>query len=275
MRNMPWVFAFGTALAFGGCVSRPPAVKEIRSPSGLPLRIELGEEEERDTIDAESLKQRMVEYRSTAATQPTRILSPLFHARGTTTGTFDPFVARNCPPQGNARSQHNQGQDRLKNRITEPEPADIDLSVTLEDFMRPGNDVTRFSNNRAVTIVAYLRSAQGTGAESCNCDVSDESLTDTHMNLVAGPLDARKPVIAEITPVWRLIHQHDGLEDWSSQAIIAKYEGKKVRITGWLFFDDFHIDEADNTDPGDHKGKKNWRRTCWEVHPVTSIELAQ
>ena len=46
-----------------------------------------------------------------------------------------------------------------------------------------------------------------------------------------------------------------------------------MKITGWLFFDDHHKLEADNTDLGDNKGKKNWRRTCWEIHPVTKIEL--
>src|SRR5207245_959852 len=161
----------------------------------------------------------------------------------------------------------------LKNRIEKPNAGDFDQSVTLAKMMKSGQDATRFSSNRAVTITAYVGDAFATGAETCNCGKKEEELTDTHIELRSGPLDFRKPVIAEITPVWRLMHAHTGLEDWSSASIIAKYKGHRVKITGWLFFDDFHKDEADNTDPGDHKPKKNWRRTCWEIHPVTSIEL--
>jgi hypothetical protein len=46
-----------------------------------------------------------------------------------------------------------------------------------------------------------------------------------------------------------------------------------VRITGWLFFDEAHLHEATNTDPNDNAGNKNWRSTCWEIHPITSIQV--
>jgi len=62
-------------------------------------------------------------------------------------------------------------------------------------------------------------------------------------------------------------------EDWSSQTIRNRYQGHRVRITGWLFFDDDHVTGAVNTDPHDTKGEQNWRATCWEIHPITSIEL--
>ena len=42
------------------------------------------------------------------------------------------------------------------------------------------------------------------------------------------------------------------------------------QIRGWLFLDQIHADEAENTTPG---RKKNWRATAWELHPVTSIEV--
>ncbi len=45
---------------------------------------------------------------------------------------------------------------------------------------------------------------------------------------------------------------------------------KKVRVTGWMFFDSDHNTEAENTNPG---GPKNWRATSWEVHPVTGFEV--
>jgi hypothetical protein len=71
------------------------------------------------------------------------------------------------------------------------------------------------------------------------------------------------------------VYKHFNQEDWSSSALHSKYQGHKVRITGWLFFDEMHVLEADNTDQGDQKGKANWRATCWEIHPITSIEIVQ
>jgi hypothetical protein len=82
---------------------------------------------------------------------------------------------------------------------------------------------------------------------------------------------ARRRVIAEITPVWRLIREHKSLGSWASSTIRSKYEGHKVHITGWLFFDDIHKDGAANSDPNDSKGEENWRATCWEIHPITKI----
>jgi hypothetical protein len=46
------------------------------------------------------------------------------------------------------------------------------------------------------------------------------------------------------------------------------FKGKSVEVTGWLTFDSMHVDAAENTNPG---GSRNWRATCWEIHPVTAI----
>jgi len=40
-------------------------------------------------------------------------------------------------------------------------------------------------------------------------------------------------------------------------------------FTGWMFFDDEHDDEAENTAP---TASNKWRATACEVHPVTAIE---
>ncbi len=51
---------------------------------------------------------------------------------------------------------------------------------------------------------------------------------------------------------------------------LCEIKGKCVAFTGFLFYDSIHADEAENTAPG---RKKNWRKTAWEVHPVTSYEV--
>jgi hypothetical protein len=35
-------------------------------------------------------------------------------------------------------------------------------------------------------------------------------------------------------------------------------------------FDFEHVHEAENTNPG---GVRNWRATCWEIHPVTGFKI--
>jgi len=248
-----------------------------RVPAAIETAVEVREDdadELDEEVDHSSLGARMAAFlnlpeESRFVTAAGDMLSE--NAPGTP--AFDPFKERDCPPEGSAKSKKNQNQNKLKNRARKPHAADLDDTVTFEALRQPGDDRDRWSTANAATIVCYVKKVQATGAETCNCGAKDKALTDTHFDLVADPSDAGLPVIAEITPVWRLIHKHFGQEDWSSAAIRNKYQGQKVRITGWLFFDEIHEHEANNTDPDDSVGKKNWRATAWEIHPITKIEL--
>ncbi len=74
----------------------------------------------------------------------------------------------------------------------------------------------------------------------------------------------RECVIVEVTPRFYAVHS-----DWMD---ITKLTGHIVRFEGWLFFDSEHKANAVNTNPGN---AKDWRATCWEIHPVTAIEIIQ
>ena len=238
----------------------------------VPVRTEDDEAEE--AVEASLLAGRMEAYLRLPPTL--RMLSVEPDLGPTTlTDTYDPFEERGCPPEGSAATSKTRNQNRLKNRVAKPHASNIDDEVTLDALRAPGQDHDRFSTAMAATIEGYCRSAMGTGAETCNCNETRTRLTDTHFEIASGPNDSGQPVIAEVTPVWRLIHKHYGQEDWSSSKLKAKYEGHRIRITGWLFFDEAHLHEADNTDQGDQHGKANWRATCWEIHPITSIDLVQ
>jgi hypothetical protein len=272
MIDRRWLLLVGfISLLCIGCQSRPPAIVDTVDETGFPVRIEVEEQEgeEEKSVDEATIQQRMDAYRrrKAAATRPTALMVEMQPA------DFDPFEDRNCPPEGSAASAAKIQQNILKNRIEMPTPGDFDPTVTLAKLRKSGNDRNRWSSGKAATITGYIKRVKASGKETCNCDKSARPLTDTHIDVATGPMDLAKPVIVEITPVMRAIHEHEGLEDWSSAAVRAKYEGHRVRISGWLFFDEAHLHEADNTDPGDHVGKKNWRRTCWEIHPVTNIEL--
>jgi len=63
--------------------------------------------------------------------------------------------------------------------------------------------------------------------------------------------------------------------DWSTKTLAdssstSGIKGKWVEISGWLLFDIMHVGEAENTNPGN---PKNWRATCWEIHPISSIRI--
>ena len=63
--------------------------------------------------------------------------------------------------------------------------------------------------------------------------------------------------------------------DWSTSNLKSTFKNKFVHIQGWLFYDASHNKEDFANDPNDNIGRKNWRATCWEVHPITSIEMAE
>lgn len=260
-------------LMFGGCRSGVGIREEI-APDGMPVRLEVAEEEAA-AIDPALVTTRLNAHRARRlrVAHPRPAGAAAIAPAGD--DSFDPFVERGCPPEGSATTERQERLNRLKNRMSEPTGADLDPEVTLEELRRPGDDRDRWSTGMAATIEGYVLDAKATGAESCNCHATERRLTDTHLDIAEDADDTRQPVIAEITPVWRLIHEHQGLENWSSKAVRDKYKGHRVRITGWLFFDEAHLYEADNTDPYDTRGKANWRATCWEIHPITDIQLLE
>src|SRR5262249_16421043 len=108
----------------------------------------------------------------------------------------------------------------------------------------------------------------------CRAAAVDER--DTHIVLTVsdtdlGPDPERQSVVAEVTPRTRIVHKNlTGQNDWTTPKLTTAIQGKWVEITGWLMFDFEHVSEAENTNPG---GGSNWRATCWEIHPVTSIKV--
>lgn len=182
-----------------------------------------------------------------------------------------PEVYRGCGLEGNAQHQRRRELNRLKNRVTAPNDSDIDSSVTLAAMLAPGDDRTRWSVTRAASITAFVIDVKPGGQETVNCGAEERAFRDTHIELVLqqGDTAKRQRVVVEVTPRWREFVAGQG-QNWSTEALRTSLEGRLVRFTGWLFFDDEHDDEAENTRPG---RPENWRATAWEIHPVTRIEV--
>lgn len=192
---------------------------------------------------------------------------------------------RGCPMQGSASSQCTQDQNRLKNRWRRaPSNNEINYEVTLAAVLQQGEDSDRWSNDDGAEITGYVASVDDTGGESCNCDSEAEGETDFHINVVTGSSvhsDCSR-MIVEITPRWQHINH------WTFDQVKQEIEHKWVTFRGWMFSDIYHMREALNTRRSDAfkcggkngpfncngtSGRKLWRRTIWELHPVTSYTV--
>jgi hypothetical protein len=176
-----------------------------------------------------------------------------------------------CRLAGTAKSAVGKALNRHKNRSTAPDEDQIDPEVSLAALLAPGNDENRFDQEKGARITAFVIDVQPGGkGETCNCGAKKVIDMDTHIELgLASGVPGIQRVIVEVTPRLRLAMKDQG-EDWSSQALSQKIKGKWVEVTGWLLFDSMHVDGAENTNPG---GDMNWRATCWEIHPLTSIKV--
>ncbi|MDE1878025.1 MAG: hypothetical protein KGI07_05775 [Thaumarchaeota archaeon] len=155
----------------------------------------------------------------------------------------------------------------LKNRSQAPTPAQVDKGITLAKLVAPSqNDSNKWSETKGATISGYLVDAHYGKKESCNCDSNNPNMMDIHVELVTDPAyakDKSKRFVAELT------RNFPNLRKWTPDTL-KPYFGKSITVTGWMFFDPDHKNDAENTSPG---GPHNWRATSWEIHPITSISM--
>ncbi len=198
---------------------------------------------------------------------------------------------RPCNPlTGDAVQQQAKDLNRFKNRSQPPSLFDFDPTVTIQKILAPGNDANpRFPMTKAATITGYVVKVQKGGIETCNCHATNPAKMDTHIDIVADPKYAvprfvkmtchgktiqkdtkeKYYMIVEVTPRVRGQQRAKGV-DWSSVTLKKQLTHHWVRFSGWLLFDDQHVREAENTNPGN---KCNWRATCTEIHPIFGIKV--
>jgi hypothetical protein len=176
-----------------------------------------------------------------------------------------------CKLEGTATSDPGKDLNRHKNRYNPPDEDKIDPEVSLAAMLAPGFDRTRFDQEKGGRISGFvIRVSPGGRGETCNCGAKTEEDMDTHIQVGLAPGVAEtEQVIVEVTPRARKLMKEQRV-DWSTAALRAKLEGRWVEFTGWMLFDVAHVKEAENTKPG---GPRNWRATCWEIHPVTGFKL--
>ena len=83
-----------------------------------------------------------------------------------------------CPKEGRNRKGNSlktelQLLNILKNRNSQPNPSEIDTSITLEKIMNSNDNPNLFKNSAGVVIEGYIFKAKDEEGESCNCYSSD------------------------------------------------------------------------------------------------------
>jgi hypothetical protein len=140
-------------------------------------------------------------------------------------------------------------------------------------LLAPGKDRGRFAETKGAEITGYVvKVEQGGHPETANCGNLTLALTDTHITVALGPTgDLTTTLVVEVTPWWRQEMKKQGIV-WDTETLSKTITGKNVKFRGWLMFDVDHIAEASNTRPTNGT-KTIWRRTVWEIHPVTAMEI--
>ena len=150
--------------------------------------------------------------------------------------------------------------DRLKNRKQKESYFDVNLDV--KSFLKGVDDRNSFSNNMYVSVTGYVVLVKYGGAETCECHSKEKDDEDYHIEIAETPGETNKikTMVCEITREVRCVNYEE----------LQKYKGHKVKIEGYLFFDEEHWQNAYNTNPN---GTNLWRGTCWEIHPVFAITI--
>jgi hypothetical protein len=214
-------------------------------------------------------------------------------------------------PEGTAQSQDARERNRMKNRwpvnlsLFAVEPLDTaaflkkvrEYDSRLQrqrrsELTAAQKDELDSYENQIVSLTGWLVLAYAGPPETTNC--ASPIFHDWHLEIFENPSDHAPqggdptPIICEITPrTERAIYRDNmriqslagffRLQDASYKA--TGHNAQKVRVTGYLLWDDDHNGSADVGSTVQWFSKNGfhhpWRSTAWEIHPVVKIEVIQ
>jgi len=142
---------------------------------------------------------------------------------------------------------------------------------------------------QVVSLTGYLVLAYAGPPESTNCGSVD--FHDWHLEIFEQPLDHPPqigdptPIICETTPRTQSALYRDNIRLVNLAAFMRRpdmeheptgHKAQKIRLTGYLLWDDDHNGTADIgtriASVSKNKYHHPWRSTAWEIHPVIKIE---
>jgi len=214
-------------------------------------------------------------------------------------------------PEGTAQSEDAKDRNRMKNRwpvdlsLFQVEPLDTagflkkvrEFDSRLQGQRRgeltaaQKDELDRYEN-KIVSLSGWLVFTYAGPPETTNC--ASANFHDWHLELFEHPSDHPPqvgdptPIICEITPRTEQRIYRDGVRIQSLTGFFRSpdvsyhatgHNACKVRVTGYLMWDDDHNGSADVGSTiqwfsanGFHHP---WRSTAWELHPVMKIEVLE
>lgn len=216
----------------------------------------------------------------------------------------------NCvnKPEGTARSPETNERNRLKSRspidLTGLDIRSFDTAGFLrhvsplepklggkrrKDLSFEDRKKLEPFEKQLVSLTGYVVLAYPGPPESTNCSSVD--FHDWHLEICEKPSDHPPqpgdptPIICEITPRTQTAIFKAGIRVQEMTAFFRRsdlsyestgHKAQRVRLTGYLLWDDEHNDVKDVGTSiktiGRSKYHNPWRSTAWEIHPVLKIE---
>jgi len=214
-------------------------------------------------------------------------------------------------PEGTTQSQDARERNRMKNRWT------VNLSLfpiealDTAGFLRKvleydsrlqskrrgeltaaQKDQLDSYENQIVSLTGWLVLAYAGPPETTNC--GNAVFHDWHLEIFESSSDHAPqvgdptPIICEITPRTEQGIYRDGVRIQSLAEFFRRrdvsyhttgHKVQKVRVTGYLMWDDDHNGSADAGSTIEYFSKNGfhhpWRSTAWEIHPVMKIEVIE
>lgn len=140
-----------------------------------------------------------------------------------------------------------------------------------------------------MSLTGWLVLAYAGPPETTNC--GDAIFHDWHLEIFENPSDHvpqigdPTPIICEVTPRTEQRLYRDGVRIQSLAGFFRRqdvsyrataHQAKKVRVTGYVLWDDDHNGTADVGTIVEYFSKNGfhhpWRSTAWEIHPVMKVE---
>ncbi len=190
-------------------------------------------------------------------------------------GTFtSPVQSLSCGPTGDGGDSATNGR---KNRTDVPQGYHDVAWSAIADLAYPATRATDRSRWPAESLAAIeqyegvalrtvgylvaLKPQTSGSGESTNCHMTRSAEVDWHVAIVGREGDGEDvAIVVEPTPRIRVNHPK-----WTVTRLSQWLDSlNPVRISGWLMFDPAHRA---------HLGR--FRKTLWEIHPVTRIEVWQ
>jgi hypothetical protein len=214
--------------------------------------------------------------------------------------------------EGTAQSQDAKERNRMKNRWAPGNPSAFTVdSLDTAGFLKKvrqydsqiqgerrgeltadqKNQLDKYEN-QIVSLTGWFVLAYAGPPETTNC--GSPIFHDWHLEIFENPSDHAPqvgdptPIICEITPRTERAIYRDGVriqslagffrrQDASYQA--TGHKAQKVRVTGYVMWDDEHNGSADVGSTIQWFSKNGfhhpWRSTAWEIHPVMKVDVIE